>query len=1024
MSNPTDAYEPVSLTVSDPPRGGGTQPNQSFIGQTMNASFAWGVQPSTAVIDYVGNAAGVQAGAWIEFTAAGKFFAGLCRSDTVNVGSREGVKRRLVFVDLREFLTYDWTACAFNLLTTTMVNGVRIKRYRHMFPADYAKWTWTWTDGPIMAYEMLNAILGYRTRGLFGGVTGGTVGSPWTWDFTGEGLFPYWGVFNYPLYEFDALSGGGKRLDTVLSEFCQRMGVVMTLKSSLGDPWRLVFSRKGYGAAAAIPEIADNKRVGVAVSGNPTNVKVSGQRNLYQVMDVPLKKDWAAGWEEFLVFEDFVNDIYHRAKDPKTNKTYDKTQDDPEGYVGRQLAMARALEITVGEYAAMRELEGEGKGDPYVDGRKFAGRFRMDMPVALYLRVIVFRAFRPDEELFTFVNAALGPGAVYVPGSPVPLISLDIVDRQLCRIFQTDPTTGTLEYDKTTAADGNGFAIVKGYMVGRDLFEGIKSDQFTLDFFKNASNLWQHVPFQIDDSGEEVRFIIFDEPVIVSDDLVIEKDGHKVLNANATLKVPQARAALVFAAEPFSYWVGTYPDVGRDHVEPVPTLNLEAVVPTGGGSYDEVLYADGRRAIDKALEVGTTVLLRQYFYAEGGYRLPFRPGITSNEWSVQLGSQVDRVQVAISPQEGNYQVVDLANERAKDYFEPERDFERRTVNNSLFSGQTELRTQAENARKLATALRQSPELRRDLGDLIAGRIGSNETLDVVWFPRADAGSMPAGTVMRGRPTTFSLVGGKMVGANTMPTAPEDIDSSLDKVFWGVTVRDGEDTSKPFRVQRTGMGLARVKGPVSATDMLGLNDGDSDDWEYLVKNGKVGVGMALQDVPDGATKLVKVLFGAGGGGSSSTDEQLFSFVRMPGSGDGVVGDAVMEFFIGRQVVGAGTDGGPALGPETKIALPFKLRSAREGAVVEGVSLAYGSYDPDTQTRVCTFPDGGDGVTTEIQVIIPRYLPGDIINCRQGKPRASLHSGISSPPGVEHYPSITWYDANDDGRAWAKKYRPPT
>ena len=182
------------------------------------------------------------------------------------------------------------------------------------------------------------------------------------------------------------------------------------------------------------------------------------------------------------------------------------------------------------EYAALA-------GQQFADGRKYAGRWRMDMPCALYISQLLLRAFRPAAG-FVFTNAAQSDEGAFSANAAIPLTSLDIADRMLCRVYQADPTDGTMQFDLATPADGNGYAIVQGYQVGADLFKTIGSAQFNLDFFKNVTGVWSHVPFQIDDSGEGVRFIIFDEPVIVSDDLVVGVDRHAVINADFTLRVP------------------------------------------------------------------------------------------------------------------------------------------------------------------------------------------------------------------------------------------------------------------------------------------------------------------------------------------------------------------------------------------------------------------------------------------------------------------------------------------------------
>lgn len=817
---------PVQVTASDPPRGTGSQPAATFIAQSMSASFAWGSNPGSATIVYVGNNAPVQTGAFIELRFGRHFFAGICKSDVLNQGASEGVTRTLLFSDLREFLQWDYTFCCFNKPDHRLLGGIRLKRYKHILPSDYGPMIWSYTNSPLDASEILGAIIG-----------GPTINTGWSVDLTGQGQFPE-GLLNFPVYDFDCLNG--KRLDAALNDICERSGLNFGLISSPSVPYNLVFTRKGYGALPSPPANSDNRRGGVSLSGNPTNVLVLGDRNLYQVMDVEMEPDWSRAWEKFLVFELFADDIFHRFG-------FDSIAGDAEGYVGRHQATARALSITVGQYA-------QAAGFTFVDTRKFAGRSRMDMPAALYISTLLFRAFRPSDS-FVFVNDA---------AEAVPLTSLDIADRLLCRVSQADATDGTMQYDPTLPADGNGYAMALGYMVGSDLFKTIRPDQFTLDFFATAS-IWQHIPFQIDDSGEGVRFIIFDEPVIVCENLILDVDGQKVINAQAGLNVPPVRAALVFEAERFARFNGIG---GKTHVENVQGLNLEVVVQ--GGGYVEIPYVDGALAEDKADQIAQALLLKQYVYAEGGFRLIWVPGSDPSLFGVDLSATVDRIVISTSPREGTFEVVDYTNERRKDYFEPEREFERRTQANSLFPGQSELRIQAESARKLAAAFKQLPGIRHALSLLIDGPLGNNDPLHVTWFDGNTSvltDPMPAGTVLRKKPT--KITGG--LNQYTVATNPADV-GAQDTIFFGVTVTHNQDPTKPFKAQRTGTALCRVKGPVKANTSVGLAD-EATEWEYLVAEGSPEVGIVQQDIAVAEVQLVQVALGGAAGASSEARYHL-------------------------------------------------------------------------------------------------------------------------------------------------------
>lgn len=840
-------YLPATITVSNPPRGSGTQPTTVINATSVRGTFSWGSAPGRATLTYVppAGAIGVATGSLAVLNIGAHYFTGMCISDTANIETGGGALRTLEFVDLRDFFAWDWLFCAFNKPDIRLINGVRVKRYKHMYPDDYDSWTWTYTFSPLTAYQILGAILNANT-----------VGSPWSADLTGGGEFPG-GVLNMPIYDFDCLES--KRLDQVLSELAQRSGTVFTLSANAAAPYETVWTRKGANPLLNVvfPEDSDNQRAGVALSGNATNVAILGDRNKYQLMDIDLVADWAPAWQQFLVFELFADYIYQNDTDPLTGIAFKATPSDPEQYIGRQLATARALTITLREFV---DLTGN---NAFADYRKYAGRWRMDMPCALYLQAIVFRAFKPDFATLTNVY-----------GKQVPLSSMDIADQLLCRVSH-NPADGTMQFFPLEPVDSNGYVIVKGYQVGKDLFQQIKPEQFSVDFFSDPKRSWQGISFQIDDSGEGVRFVIADEPVIVSSDILVDVDGNKVINATFTLTVPPVKAALVFEAERFKYWQGTYPNVSRDHVENTNGLHYEGVLQNGTAT--EIVYADGQTANYKASLIANFILIRQYTYAEGGFKNIWDGQSDPKTFGTALSSLVDRVMPVMNP-EGLTEEVDFTNERQRDAFEPEREFERKNMQNTLFPGQQALRMQAETARKIAAGFRQMPFLPKLLSSLLNGSLGSTAPLQTVWLnpngKNALTGvTLPVGTVIRKTPTTAAK---GTQSTNTIATAPSNV-AAADTVFVGVTVRHGEDATKPFNVQQTGEVPVRVMGPVNENDSLGLAAPGTGDNTYLVKGGTPSVGTARQKITSAVVQTIKVNLGAGG---SSSDED-YAGIYVPG-----------------------------------------------------------------------------------------------------------------------------------------------
>lgn len=803
MSSP---WSPVSVTAKAPPRGG-TQDEITFACQTLQITKAWGVSPATAVLTYVaeGNPipAPVTAGAELTITSGGHIFWGECVQDSAADGSN-GRQRTLEFRDFRSYLDYDYVFGAFNLPDRRLVNGQWTRRYKHLFPDDYYGNNWTYTNGPLTAAEILNAMFGADT-----------VLTEWLRVYHADQA-------NFPVYDVDCLSG--KKLSAAVQEVSDRQGLVFTI---MGGPFRLVWVRKGEGVLPAFPDNSDLRRTGVSLSGNPTRVQVVGERNLYQVANVPLARDWAAGWEKFVQFEVFADEIYRRGVNPKTGVAFASTPGDPEQYIGRQLAAARAKTITVREYVA---LSGDAT---FIDQRKFAGRSRMDMPAALYIRELLFRAFRPD--LTSFQNV-FGDGVG----------TLRLAERLLCRASH-DPATGVMTLFPNEPADGNGFAIARGWQLGPEMFRGLRPEQFKLDMFTDAQSFWQPASFQIDDSGEGDQFLIFDEPIIVSENLLADVDGHKVINAGFTLSVPQVRAALVFEAERYVYFQGL---LQRDQVENVPGLRGEYVI-HANGVLEEVPFADGYYADEKAGEIADAILSKQYYYFGGGYTV-------RGTNATQLTSVIDRVTYSTGPN-GTTEVVDFTTERGRNAFEPERVLDRRTREGELLPGQAQLQAESNEHLLLAEGFKQSRGFVKSLGELLGGTLSIDQPTDSVIIKSPGAATLPAGTPLRKASMTAAT--GNTPNTRTLAVMPAAA-TSEDKLFAGVTVRQNEKAALPVRLQMHGDGLALVKGPVNENDPVGLSGTASDG--HLVSGGSPAVGQARQRISDSSVKLIPVRFGSGGG----------------------------------------------------------------------------------------------------------------------------------------------------------------
>ena len=445
----------------------------------------------------------------------------------------------------------------------------------------------TYTNGPLTAREILDELFASPT-----------CESPW--------FRVYAPALNYPVYDVDCM--GGKKLGAAVTEISEKLGTVFTL---MGGRYTLVWTVKGTGEAPSFPANSDRRRVGRALSGNPTRVRILGERNVYQVLDVPLEPDWLRAWEEFWDVDYLRRDLFTHESNA-AGQRLNALPGDVTGLQGWYAAAAWARTITVGEYADLRDARDANGGDAFRDYRKLGGRSRLQMPAALYIAMVVFRAFRPVTG-FTVLNAY---------NRRLDLWSLELIDKAICEVWH-DPVTGAMSWDRDVISAGNGYAIAKGYKVSQDAFKTLRPQQVRVADWLATQEMWEHVSFQLDDSGEGSKFLLFDTQVIKSADVIRtctingEAQPYPVLNAQPVFEVPPVRAALVFAGENYSYVAGCGT---RDEVHNEGGLSAEFVAWYGDDrNLVELAYADGLTANQKASALADMLLNRQWVYDLGGY---------------------------------------------------------------------------------------------------------------------------------------------------------------------------------------------------------------------------------------------------------------------------------------------------------------------------------------------------------------------------------------------------------------------
>ena len=841
----------INVIKRPPPdyRGGTPAPDVEFPAQSMNLTWSWGSEPGSANIVYLLNGAPVTVGDWLTIESFGHTFYGVCKADKPKVGS-DGLTRTLEFEDSRCYLDWDLIYGCFNKLDSRIVNGTRIRRWKHLLPANFNAWRWTFTTNPLTAHEILEYVFGAAT-----------VEDPW--------IRTYHADQDYPVYDIDCLQGS--KLKAVLQEISDKQALVFTLKQS--GRFDLAWSRKGEGTIPSFPADSDGRELGYSLSGKPTRVRILGERNIYQVHNIPMEKDWVAAWEAYydaLILVDAVftlgktmtaitvSGTAFAAGTPFT--TIAASGVDAEQIVSRQLASARADEITVREFAALQTTPSD-----FYDFRRYAGACRMDMPAMLYVKHILLRAFKLPTG-FSFYNAN---GVLVYPDS------CDIANR-LCAAISHDAPTGIMSWDINEAVDGRGYAIIKGYQIGKDMFKTLRPDRFDLSTWLNVQEIWQHLEFQVDESGDSAdqQFILFDDPIITSADLIHWENGFATFHARPTITVPSVKVSLPIMAEKFSYTAGTGTRDDREAVQGLyaeMVQNYAGVVVSGMGAIisgmTEVPFFDGQYAHQKAAVVASTLLNWPYSYGAGGYHRHLVDGNTPT----LLQPYMDRVSLSVGPG-GNQEQITLTTEPGRRNYIPERDLDRRNRELNLIPGTAELRENANYKRLIAAGVSKDAQTKKTVTDALRGFLGGAKEPDaiILMAPAVAGGAatvIPVGTPLWKKPT---VAGATSSNQNTLTRVVHPADtSSLTSVFVGVATRHNEPVDGQIPVVSNGLALVRVLGPIAVNATVGFSAANS----YLVAaegdDEAVVVGTAQIAITTADVKLIPVRISGGSGSGSGS-----------------------------------------------------------------------------------------------------------------------------------------------------------
>lgn len=745
--------------------------------EMMSFTRSLGCAPASATFTCPGSVA-IGTDDTVVVGLGGTTFFGLVKSvlaDTCN-----GLKTQVTAVDNREWLhresvygTFNNTEILEDDVTTPGID--RKKRFWHILPKNWAVQLKTYTDVAYAAAEILTLLRNANT------VTFG-----WTFNTHPAQAEPVLGI--------DA--NNGAKLATVLQTISEKQGLLFTVVGAN----QLVWYRKGEGTTPEPTNTCFDRRTGEALANNDTQVRIVGERNLVQCDSIPLEPDWNPYWNDYWFEPEWIAQVAA------------KFGPFPADLAGEAALFAKAKSVTLREWC-------KKVGGAAADRGKWGEVSRMEMPVWLYLNDVVFKAYRVPR---TF---AIGKSSWE---------SLELSEGLLAEVDYS-PSSGAITYATGDLAefypDTRGFLLAQGQPT--DLLNSKYQKALSPDDMATARDLWTAVgDFTLDVKNKAV---IFKSAVILpgvdpnglfvfpNKGILKAKDpAYRVALPNAAVQIQPApvRASLVFAVERYSSEHGSGHRKGAHYVNGLARHSLYR----GGTFSQEVTFADGKKADEKADKVALGLTLRQVAYRHGGFKRRGTVGMA-------LNGSTDRITITLGWRQGIEEEVEFSKERTQVDFLNERDLDRRQRTKELFPGREANRDEVFQLRTIAK-----------LGPLTRDRGASGSLNDVMGLVLGDP---QASVVVEKVPS--GTKGGQPLGRSR---ATGDLSTS-GELFGGVMVVAGAKERGP--VAHRGLVPVRVMGPVSVGDPVGLASGK----DYAVRNGVPHIGVTKAEITSGITEAVTI-----------------------------------------------------------------------------------------------------------------------------------------------------------------------
>lgn len=765
---------------------------------------SWGINPGGGNLTLPGDA-GAGVGQDVSITLGGTNFSGVVADYRVETSFTSGKQTHVQFADNRVKLHWDDVYCAFNMIEVRPDDpyspGIaRQKRYWHITPDDWDAQRISWSNEPWSAQDIIEMILGADT-----------VNYSWTAVFHEAQTAPVYGI--------DA--NNGAKLANVLQEIADHQGLVVTLTG----PYELTWARKGEGQLPIIPSYAETSELGEALAPNDTCIRVIGDSNRYQEVQIDLEPDWVTAWEGF-VFEPLWQKEVAALFGLSANSISDLAE-----------LSAKMRSVTVREYS-------NAKGGGFEDWGMWGEVGRMDIPAWTYLQEIVFKAYRVPYS-FTL--------------NGIELYSLTLVEGLLANVLW-DSSSGIISYldPPEYYPDAKAFVIAQGQPI--DVID--PRNQSPMELNGSAWNCCNR--FCLDTKN---KVVIFEAPVIKPGDGdkalylfpnraisgVAQNDALynlAVPNAKAQFSAAPVRASLCFDAERFSKRYGSGVRKSPRYTR---GLCYHALMVQGAFS-QEVKYSDDKSADDKSDQLAGSLIHQHHTYPSGSFK---RPGAAGTE----LNGCIDRVTVSLNFHEGLTEKVTFAKESAPVNYDNERHLDRRQRARDLFPGQQHLLEDVKRlrwqARTTKGLTRNSPTDFSTLSDVFQTPLGNVDCSPVVITD-------PSGAEWRaGQPVLLDSAG----------TPSKD-----GEAFGGVVIADGSAGS--FTVATQGNVFLLCQGPVSANDSIGIDPGEGQTAKV---GGEIPLGTAKTAYSGTDTALLVVRLGAG----AAADSVPTPFAVMEGSQTGTL-----------------------------------------------------------------------------------------------------------------------------------------